>query len=119
MPEERTDGSLRGVAVGAQDPHYALRIRHAVADYSAWKAAFDRDPVGREAHGVRRYRVLRTVDDSSCVSIDLEFDSQREAKAFLSLLNELWRNVAGAMVGKPDVRLEEIAEVRVLGTSPP
>jgi hypothetical protein len=42
-----------------------LRIEHPVADFDAWKAAFDGDPLGREQSGVRRYRVLRSVDDPS------------------------------------------------------
>jgi hypothetical protein len=45
----------------------------------AWKAAFDSDPVGREKSGVRRYRVLRPVDDPNYVMIELEFDSSPEA----------------------------------------
>jgi hypothetical protein len=31
-----------------------LQIEHGVRDYDAWKQAFDSDPVGREAGGVRR-----------------------------------------------------------------
>ncbi len=38
---------------------YILRIEHGVPDYESWKAAFDRDPIGRERSGVARYRVMR------------------------------------------------------------
>lgn len=45
------------------DSHTILRIEHRVPDYDQWKQAFDNDPVGRERMGVRRYRVLRSLDD--------------------------------------------------------
>ena len=60
-----------------------LRIEHPVPDFDAWKAAFDSDPVGRQRGGVRRYRVLRPVDDPNFVLVDLEFDSSSEAESFL------------------------------------
>jgi hypothetical protein len=39
-----------------------LQIEHGARDYEAWKQAFDSDPVGREAGGVRRYRIMRPSD---------------------------------------------------------
>src|SRR5215204_3681634 len=68
---------------------YILRIEHPVADYDAWKAAFDSDPIGRERSGVRRYRVMRATDDASHVMIDLEFDSLGEAEAVKAALGEV------------------------------
>ncbi|HYU40416.1 MAG TPA: hypothetical protein VEM59_11340 [Acidimicrobiia bacterium] len=56
-----------------------LRIEHPVADFDAWKRAFDSDPLGREQAGVRRYSVLRPVGDPNYVLVDLEFDSSSEA----------------------------------------
>ena len=67
---------------------YILRIEHPVADYDAWKAAFDSDPIGRERSGVRRYRIMRTTDDPSHVTIDLEFDSLGEAEAARAALED-------------------------------
>jgi hypothetical protein len=75
-----------------------LRVEHAVRDYEAWKRAFDGDPVGREAGGVRGYRVLRPTDDPMYVVIDLEFDSAAEADAFADRLRALWDR-AGAELG--------------------
>ena len=46
---------------------YILRIEHPVSNFDGWKQAFDSDPVGREKSGVRRYRVLRPVDDANYV----------------------------------------------------
>ena len=72
---------------------HILRIEHPIRDFDTWKEAFDRDPVGRQQPGVRRYRVLRPIDDPNYIMVDLEFDSSSEAEA---LLDALWRNVWGS-----------------------
>lgn len=54
-----------------------LRIEHQVPDFAGWKQAFDSDPAGRERSGVRRYAILRAVDDPNYVLIDLEFDLKK------------------------------------------
>jgi hypothetical protein len=89
---------------------HVLRIEHPVPDYDAWKAAFDSDPVGRERSGVRRYRVLRPVDDPNFVMIDLEFDSAREAEALLAALRGLWGRVEGTVMMTPQARIVEAVE---------
>jgi len=48
-----------------------LRIEHGVRDYDTWKAAFDSDPAGRAAGGVRRYSIARPSDDPGHVIVDL------------------------------------------------
>lgn len=86
-----------------------LRIEHPVVDYLAWKGAFDRDPVGRAAGGVRSYRVQRPVDDTRTVVIDLEFDDRPRAEAFRVALETLWRSPEArqAIEGTPTVRVLE------------
>lgn len=80
-----------------------LQIEHGVHDYDAWKESFDRDPVGREAGGVRRYRILRPSDEPYVVIIELDFDSHAEAEAFHRRLEELWAG-AGANHGLRGLR---------------
>jgi hypothetical protein len=80
-----------------------LQIEHGVADYAAWKEAFESDPVGREAGGVRRYRILRPADDPNVVIIELDFDSYPEAEAFHRRLDALWAG-AGANLGLRGLR---------------
>jgi hypothetical protein len=58
---------------------YVLRIEHSVPGYEGWKRAFDSDPLGRKKSGVRRYRVLRAVDNPNYVMIDLELHTTNEA----------------------------------------
>ena len=89
-----------------------LRIEHAVPDYEAWKReGFDRDPVGRQHHGVRRYRLLRAVDDPRLVAIELEFDSRAAADTFAAELAEMWRGVRERFRWRelPEPRIFELA----------
>jgi hypothetical protein len=88
-----------------------LHIEHGVHDYDAWKESFDRDPVGREAGGVRRYRILRPADDPNYVIIELDFDTLPEAEAFRRRLETLWSG-AGANMGLRGLRARilELAE---------
>ena len=61
-----------------------LRIEHRVPDYEGWKQAFDSDPADRKGSGVKRYSIMRSVDDPQHVLIDLEFNTAGEAAALLA-----------------------------------
>jgi hypothetical protein len=89
-----------------------VQIEHPVRDYASWKAAFDRDPVHREASGVRRYRVYRPVDDKDYIAVDLEFDDLPRAEAFRVALEDLWRSpqAAATLGGQPRARVVETVE---------
>lgn len=87
-----------------------LRIEHRVPDFGGWKAAFESDPVGRERSGVRRYQILRAVDDPNYVLIDLEFDSMSEAEALLAAMRQVWSRVEGQVVWEPQARIVEVVE---------
>jgi hypothetical protein len=89
-----------------------LQFEHAIKDFAMWKAAFDRDPIGRQGLGVRRHRVGRPLDDPNYVIGELEFDTTAEAQACGVALRELWslRAAAPALVGAPQLRICEIVE---------
>ncbi len=89
---------------------HVLRIEHSVTTFEAWKEAFDGDPLARERSGVRRYRILRGVDDPSFVMIDLEFDGAGEAEEFLARLEDLWGRVD--IMRDPRGRVAELVETR-------
>ena len=93
---------------------YILRVEHAVPDYEGWKRAFDGDPVGREKAGVRRYQVLRAVDDPRYVMIDLEFDTKEQAEALLAGLRKVWSRVEGQVMRDPTARIAEVEEAKEL-----
>jgi hypothetical protein len=91
-----------------------LRVEHPVMDFEGWKReGFDRDPVGRERGGVRRYRVLRSAGDGSIVAaVELEFDSRGEAESFAVALREMWAGVQDRFGWRelPEARLYELTE---------
>ena len=89
-----------------------LRIEHPVPDYDAWKEAFDKDPVGRRQSGVRRYRILRPLDDPNYVLIDLEFDTAGEAEALLAAMRVVWDRVTGVVMSSPQAQIVEAVETR-------
>lgn len=89
-----------------------LRIEHPVPDFDGWKRAFDSDPVGRERMGVRRYQILRSLDDPNYVMIDLEFATKGEAEALLAAMREVWRRVEGSVMSNPQARIVEIVETK-------
>jgi hypothetical protein len=92
------------------DTHTILRIEHPVPGYDQWKQAFDADPVGRERMGVRRYQVLRPVDDPNYVMIDLEFDSRREAESLLAAMHAIWSQAGHRVSANQQARIAEAVE---------
>ena len=91
-----------------------LRIQHPVPSYEGWKAAFDSDPVGRERSGVRRYQILRSLDDPNFIMIDLEFDTKSEADALLAAMREVWSRVQGSIMSNPQAYIVEQVESKEL-----
>ena len=89
---------------------YILRIEHPVPNFDGWKKAFDSDPVGREKSGVRRYRVLRPMDDANYVMIDLEFNTASQAEALLAAMRVVWGRVEGTIMMNPQSRIVEAVE---------
>jgi hypothetical protein len=87
-----------------------LRIEHPVPDYETWKQAFDADPAVRERSGVRRYEILRAMDDPNHVMIDLEFDTADAAEAMLGSLRVIWGQVQGTLISDVRARIVEPVE---------
>lgn len=91
---------------------HILHIEHSVPTFEGWKRAFDSDPVGRERSGVRRYRILRSMDDPNYVAIDLEFNTKSEAEGLLAAMREVWRRVEGTIMTNPQARIVEVVETK-------
>ena len=68
--------------------------------------------MGREKSGVRRYQILRALDDPNYVMIDLEFDTSREAEALLAAMRVVWGRVGGTIMWNPQARIVEAVETR-------
>ena len=89
---------------------FTLCIEHPVPSYENWKQAFDSDPVGRERMKVRRYQILRPVDNPKYVMIQLEFDTAADAEALLAAMRAVWSRVEGTIMMNPKAQIVEIAE---------
>ena len=91
-----------------------LRIEHRVASFDGWKQAFDSDPVDRKRSGVRRYRVLRSLDDPNYVMIDLEFDTKEQAESLLRAMRQVWGRIEGKVMFSPQAHIVETVEDKEL-----
>lgn len=91
---------------------YMLRIEHSIPNYEGWKQAFDSDPVGREKSGVRRYQILRPIDNPNYVMIDLEFETMSQAEALLAAMRVVWGRVEGTIMMNPQARIVEAVETK-------
>jgi hypothetical protein len=89
-----------------------LRIEHPIPNYEGWKQAFDSDPVGREKSGVRRYQILRPIDNPNYVLIDLEFDTIGQAEALLAAMRVVWGRVEGTIMMDPQSQIVEAVETK-------
>lgn len=87
-----------------------LQIEHAVPNFEGWKKAFESDPINRKKAGVRRYRILRPIDNSNYVIVDLEFDNLQQTEEALAALRDLWGKVEGKVMTNPQTRILDIAE---------
>jgi len=61
---------------------------------------------------MRRYRILRPVDEPNRVIIDLDFDSASEAEAFIAEMRKLWNRVEGTIIMSPTARIFESIETK-------
>lgn len=87
-----------------------LQIEHRIRNFDTWKAAFESDPAGREKSGVRRYRILQSIDDPNYVMIDLEFESAVEAETLLATMRGVRSRVEGTIMTNPQARIVEVVE---------
>ena len=86
-----------------------LHIEHEITDYGTWSTAFSGFADARTQAGVRRERIRRAVDDERWVVVDLAFDTNDEATAFLGFLRaHVWGTpLAPALVGAPAAKILE------------
>jgi hypothetical protein len=85
-----------------------LHIEHPITDFATWKAAFDRFAPAREASGVLHHCIQRPIDDPRYVVIDLDFDTDAEAEAFLQILQtRVWSSPdnSPALAGTPQTKI--------------
>ncbi len=87
-----------------------LRIEHPIVNFDGWKQAFDSDPAGRVKSGVRRYKILRPLDDPKYIYIDLEFDTVQQAEGLLAAMRAVWGRVQGTIMSNPQAKIVQVVE---------
>lgn len=90
-------------------------IHHEVADYSAWKAAFDSALEWRHKHGERNCRIFRSSGNVNDLTLFFEWESLESARTFIAS-DELKAKMANAGVKEP-ARVDLLTEVVVLRRS--
>ena len=85
-----------------------LAVRHSVADYDAWKAAFDEHGEVRRTHGSTGYRVLR---DGNDILVLLEFPDDSAAAAFQADPSLRTAMDKAGVQGAPDISLRTESEL--------
>ena len=63
---------------------------------------------------MRSYRVLRSLDDSSHVMVDLDFDTREQAEAMRGALQRMWGRVERGVIGEGRAHPAEILETTEL-----
>jgi hypothetical protein len=78
-------------------------IRHRVADFDLWKAAFDKHGAARREHGLTDTSLLRDVQDANMVTVVLTTEDVGRARKFFAS-DSLREAMSGAGVAsKPDM----------------
>jgi quinol monooxygenase YgiN len=92
-----------GAAAAAHAEDVRMFVRHEVADYAAWKQAFDAfAPVQKKA-GVTYKAVYQSTDDPNDVTVIHEFHSLEKAKAFAKLPELKAAMEKGGVKGTPQI----------------
>jgi heme-degrading monooxygenase HmoA len=80
-------------------------VRHKVADFNAWKPAFDsvfsfHHTVGEEAH-----KIFRSLTDANDVTVMLTFATAEAAQKFVNSDTLRTRMKEGGVIGEPSVQV--------------
>jgi hypothetical protein len=74
--------ALIGAAGAARAEGVRMFVRHEVADYAAWKKAYDSFRPVQKKNGVTYQAIYRSIDDPNDVTVLHDFASLEKAKAF-------------------------------------
>ena len=85
-------------------------VRHRVADFDAWKKAYDGFAPVQAEHGVLGHQVLRSTENPNDVIVTHTFDSGEAARAFFAM-PELKEAMSQAGVNADSVEISYYDEV--------
>ena len=88
-------------------------VHHQIADYNRWKNSFDSAMSFRHDGGERSCRIFRNPDNPSVVTLLFEWETEEEARRFMTS-DELRKKMQSAgVLSQPDVEyIHEMYTVR-------
>ena len=89
-------------------PQTVIVIKHKVADFAKWKAAYDEHDSVRLSYGIHNYVIGRGADDTNMVMVALRADDVDKAKAFGKDPSLKAAMKKGGVMGTPSVMLNTI-----------
>lgn len=78
-------------------------IKHKVADFNKWFAAYESHDSIRLAYGLHNYGISRGIDDSNLVMVALKMDDIDQAKKFAAMPELKERMQKGGVIGEPNI----------------
>jgi quinol monooxygenase YgiN len=90
-----------------------LLVRHKVADYERWKAAFDQQMAVRHHGGERSCRIFRSADDPNELTLLFEWEDLNRARSFMNSPEARSYIQQAGVTGVPEIHfLTEMYTVR-------
>ncbi len=80
-----------------------LLVRHKVADFSTWKAAYDSHSQARQKAGLQEEHLLRNIDDPNVVILLFEADDIQKAQEFANSSDLREAMQKAGVIDKPDI----------------
>jgi len=88
-------------------------VRHAIADYKAWRAVFDASLGFRHKGGEQNCRIFREMDEDGSVTLLFEWESADRAHRFMSSSELKAKMKEAGVLGTPEVHyLSELHTLR-------
>ncbi len=99
-----TTTELTPVNTTITTPQNMVVVRHKVADFEKWMAAYDADDSARLANGLHSYVIERDDKDANMVTVAMKADDIAKAKAFSKNPGLKKAMQKGGVIGAPSIR---------------
>ncbi|MCH8115534.1 MAG: cyclase [Chloroflexi bacterium] len=78
-------------------------VRHTVADYGKWRAAYDDHEATRQEYGLKELGVHRGADDPNDITVVFEVESVERANEFAQSEDLKTKMMEAGVQGMPDI----------------
>ena len=87
-----------------------LSVKHAVADFDAWKRVFDEHAANRKEHGATGHRLARSLDDPNALTVLVMFPDRAAAEGFVADASLREAMSRAGVVSAPTIEFIEVTE---------